>query len=102
MQSSTASCSMPISRLLAIGLEGALPGVSNLVERSASVEEIAGVISEIYSDLEQLFIQQDMRLRNLNVEPDSRLADLDLLDRRSLKEQLQDFRARFSFEPLRT
>jgi UDP-glucose 4-epimerase len=88
--------------LLAIGLEGALPGVSNLVERSASVEEIAGVISEIYSDLEQLFIQQDMRLRNLNVEPDSRLADLDLLDRRSLKEQLQDFRARFSFEPLRT
>jgi len=88
--------------LLAVGLEGALPGISNVVERQASVEQIATEISGLYPDLELLYIQQDMRLRNLNVEPDPRLAALDLMDRRGLGEQLRDFRARFAFEPIRS
>ena len=88
--------------LLAVGLQGALPGVSNVVERSASVEEIATEIAALYPDLELLYIQQDMRLRNLRVAPDPRLNALDLMDRRSIGEQLRDFRGRFAFEPCRT
>lgn len=85
--------------LMACGLEGALPGVSNLVERQASVQEIAETLSQIYPGIELLYIQQDMRLRNLNVEPDPRLAELDLVDDLPLLEQLKTFRKRFAFEP---
>jgi UDP-glucose 4-epimerase len=88
--------------LLAVGLEGALPGVSNIVERRASVEQVAAEISKLYPELELLYIQQDMRLRNLNVESDPQLDALDLMDRRGLGEQLRDFRTRFAFEPIRS
>lgn len=87
--------------LLAAGLEGALPGVSNVVERRASIEEIASQVADVYSGLELLYIQQDMRLRNLYVEPDPRLDELSVLDTRSLGEQLQEFRRHFAFEPQR-
>ena len=72
------------------------------MERSVSIEDIAQAVSELYPRLETLYIQQDMRLRNLVVENDPRLDQLDLLDRRTLGEQLQDFRGRFAFEPCRS
>ena len=87
--------------LLAAGLEGALSGVSNVVERRAAVEEIAREVADVYPGLELLYIQQDMRLRNLYVDPDPRLANLEVLDTRSLGEQLQEFRHHFAFEPQR-
>jgi UDP-glucose 4-epimerase len=87
--------------LLAAGLEGALSGVSNVVERRAAVEEIAREVADVYPGLELLYIQQDMRLRNLYVDPDPRLANLEALDTRSLGEQLQEFRHHFAFEPQR-
>ena len=83
-------------------MDGQLNGTSNIVERSASIEDIAHAVAELYPGLETLYIQQDMRLRNLVVEPDPRLDELDLLDRRSLGEQLKDFRGRFAFEPCRS
>lgn len=85
--------------LEACGLEGALEGVSNVVERQASVQDIADTIAQIYPGIELLFIQQDMRLRNLHVESDPRLAPLGLVDPRSLVEQLKEFRKCFAFEP---
>ena len=91
-----------VACLLAIGLDGELEGYSNIVERSVSIEDIAQAVSELYPRLETLYIQQDMRLRNLVVENDPRLDQLDLLDRRTLGEQLQDFRGRFAFEPCRS
>ncbi len=87
--------------LLAVGMDGALPGVSNLVERSATVEDIATEISKLYPSLELLYIQQDMRLRNLMVAPDPRVDALSVLDTRALAEQLSDLRTRFAFEPVR-
>ena len=87
--------------LLSVGLEGSLPGISNVVERRASVDEIAREVADVYPGLEQLYIQQDMRLRNLYVEPDPRLAELGVMDSRALGEQLRDFRSQFAFEPLR-
>ena len=85
--------------LEACGLEGALQGASNVVERQASVQEIAETIGQIYPGIELLYIQQDMRLRNLHVEPDPRLAELDVVDSRALIEQLKEFRKSFAFEP---
>lgn len=87
--------------LLSIGLDGAFSGTSNLVERSGTVEEIANTISEIYPNVETLYIQQDMRLRNLMVESDPRLKESGLLDTRPLEVQLQEFRRQFAFEPVR-
>jgi len=87
--------------LSAIGLDGQLPGVSNVVERNATVQDIADVLQELYPDLEMLYIQQDMRLRNLMVEPDPRLAATQLLQDAPLREQLEVFRGQFAFEPQR-
>jgi len=85
--------------LLAAGQEGALPGVCNAVERNVTVNDLTGVIRELYPELELRYIQQDTRLRNLVVEPEPRLGPW--LDGRSLGDQLREFRSRFAFEPLR-
>ena len=88
--------------LSAIGLQGELAGVSNVVERNATVQDIADVLQQLYPNLEMLYIQQDMRLRNLMVEPDGRLAEKQLLQDTSLHEQLAAFRSQFAFEPQRS
>ena len=66
--------------LVAMGMRGVMPGLSNVVERTVTVEELAGTIQKVYPDLELVYVNQDTRLRNLLVEPDARLAELGLLE----------------------
>lgn len=80
-------------------LEAALgplpPGTYDLVERNLSILDVARHIQGLYPDVERIFVNQDVALRDLRVEPDARLADL--LDGRSFDDQLSAVRDRFSF-----
>lgn len=75
------------------------PGVHDLVERNLSVLEISSHLQDLYPDLEMLFLQQDITLRNLVIRPDEALAGL--FEVGDFAEQLRDFKAHFSFDPLR-
>jgi hypothetical protein len=84
-----------VVRTLLASLDG-LPGSTyDLVERNLSILEIAHQVQGLYPDLELLFIQQDVPLRDLRVRPDPRLEGV--LERRSFESQLRALRDRFSF-----
>lgn len=86
-----------VARALMLGLTGELPpGVSHLVERNLSVQEIASVVLELEPATELLTIRQHQRLHDLVVAPDPRLPAR-VYDQRSLAAQLDDFRRRFAF-----
>ncbi len=75
----------------------ALVGTHNLVEHNFSVNEIVGVVKELYPELEMIFINHNMKLRELQVDPNegnvipvSEGTDL-------LKTRLESFKASFSF-----
>ena len=83
--------------LVSCGMGEVDPGTYDLVERNLSVLDIAGAVNDLYDDLEMIFLQQDLHLRDLRVKRDPRLAHL--LDGRSFEEQLAEFKARFAFLP---
>lgn len=86
-----------VARALMLGLTGELPpGVSHLVERNLSVQEIASVVLELEPATELLTIRQHQRLHDLVVAPDPRL-HARVYDQRGLAAQLDDFRRRFAF-----
>jgi UDP-glucose 4-epimerase len=90
-----------VARALMLGLRGELPpGVSHLVERNLSVQEIASVVLELEPATELLTIRQHQRLHDLVVAPDPRLPAR-VYDQRSLAAQLDDFRRRFAFTAAR-
>jgi UDP-glucose 4-epimerase len=86
-----------VARTLANAPERLPSGTYNLVEQNLSILEITSHIQELYPDLEMLFIQQDVELRDLRVRPDPRLDALGLFDGRSFDDQLKEFQQHFSF-----
>jgi UDP-glucose 4-epimerase len=86
-----------VTRALTSAPEVIPPGTYNLVERNLSILEVTSHVQDLYPDLEMLFIQQDVKLRDLRVRPDPRLVKLSLFDGRSFDDQLLDFRQHFSF-----
>ncbi|QCK15034.1 NAD-dependent epimerase/dehydratase family protein [Mangrovivirga cuniculi] len=73
-------------------------GTYNVVDRNLSVLDLVDVMKEIYPELEYLFINQHLKLRELRVSQDSALrSQIDYTNERSLKDELLDFKERFSF-----
>ncbi|MCX2744313.1 NAD-dependent epimerase/dehydratase family protein [Mangrovivirga sp. M17] len=73
-------------------------GIYNVVDRNLSVLDLVDVVKEIYPELEYLFINQHLKLRELRVAQDSALrSQIDYENSRSLKDELLDFKDRFSF-----
>ncbi|NMM50474.1 NAD-dependent epimerase/dehydratase family protein [Marinigracilibium pacificum] len=73
-------------------------GTYNVVDRNLSVLDLVDVVKEIYPDLEYLFINQHLTLRELRVSSESSLRNhIDYTNNRSLREELIDFKDRFSF-----
>ena len=90
-----------VARALCRSLTGELPpGVSHLVEHNLSVNEIASAVLALEPATELLSIRQHQRLHDLVVAPDPRLPDA-IYDRRSLGEQLAEFRRCFAFTAAR-
>jgi UDP-glucose 4-epimerase len=73
-------------------------GVFNVVDKNIQILEIVDVLKEIYPSLEFIFINQHLDLRQMHVDPASRLRQfIDYKNPHSLLQELQDFKSRFSF-----
>ncbi|WP_420575556.1 NAD-dependent epimerase/dehydratase family protein [Ekhidna sp.] len=73
-------------------------GTYNLVDKNLQILDLVDVLKEIYPTLEFLFTNQHMNLRELKINPDSKLFDhIDQFQSRELKEELEEFKSRFAF-----
>lgn len=73
-------------------------GIYNVVDRNLQVLDVVDVLQEIFPDLEFTFVNQHLNLRQMKVSPESHLRDyVDFFNTRSLKDELVDFKSRFSF-----
>jgi len=88
------------TRVFMAALLGGIPSDTyHLVERNLSILEVTDVLGAVYPGVEMLFIEQDMRLRNLLLGPDPRLAELAVFEPGDFEGQLGEFASRFSFVP---
>lgn len=73
-------------------------GTYNLVERSIRVFDIVDYLKQLIPELEFIFINQHLKLHELNVKPNTLVNEmLGIGNPKSLKEELQEFLSRFSF-----
>ena len=73
-------------------------GTYNLVDKNLQILDLIDVLKEIYPDLEFLFSNQHMNLRELIISPESRLFDqIDKFSDTELKSELLEFKERFAF-----
>ncbi len=87
-----------VVKLMCNLLHNELPSdIYNLVDKNLSVLEIAGCIKELYPNLEIIFINQHLMLRELKIKKDLRLNHLITLPDKELKEELYSFKEHFAF-----
>jgi UDP-glucose 4-epimerase len=72
-------------------------GTYNLVNKNLSILEIAGVIKELYLNLEMIFINQHLMMREMKVKPDERLIPVITSPDLSFKDELISFKEKFAF-----
>jgi UDP-glucose 4-epimerase len=73
-------------------------GTYNLVERNIKIIDLLDVLKELVPSLEFLFINQHLRLHELHVKPNPVVNEvLGISSPRSLKDELEEFIAKFSF-----
>ncbi|SKC82856.1 NAD-dependent epimerase/dehydratase family protein [Ohtaekwangia koreensis] len=84
-----------LANLLTAPLEN---GTYNLVDRNLKVIDILDVLKELIPPLEFIFINQHLRLHELNVKVNQQVNDiLGIVNNRPLKEELEEFLSKFSY-----
>jgi UDP-glucose 4-epimerase len=88
-----------VAKALSNLLTADLPSdVYNIVDKNVTVLEILDALKELIPDLEFIFINQHLRLHELNVKVNPLITDLlKIRNKRTLKEDLQEFLSKFSF-----
>ena len=88
-----------LAKALANLIRSELPnGTYNLVERNIKIIDLLDVLKELIPGLEFLFINQHLRLHELHVKPNPMVNEVLGINRpRSLKDELEEFIAKFSF-----
>ena len=76
---------------------GLSPGIYNLTDKNLSIFGIANTIKEIYPHMEMIFVNQHLVMREIKVEKDPRIQPLQNLHFISVKEELINFKNKFSF-----
>jgi UDP-glucose 4-epimerase len=71
-----------VDRLVEHLSESKPSSTSNLVEHNFSIKNIAEVLLKLYPDLEMIFINNNMKLRELMVKAENEAADLKVLENR--------------------
>jgi len=72
--------------------------VYNIVDKNVTVLEILDILKELIPDLEFIFINQHLRLHELNVKVNPLITDLlKIRNNRTLRDELQEFLTKFSF-----
>lgn len=73
-------------------------GIYNVVDKNLQILDIVDILKEIYSELEFIFINQHLDLRQMQVDRNSALRKyIDFENQLSVKDELLDFKKRFSF-----
>jgi|TARA_B110000495_G_scaffold197049_1_gene206739 UDP-glucose 4-epimerase len=73
-------------------------GTYNLVDKNLQILDILDVLKELYPDLEFIYANQHMKLRELNVSLDSKIFDyVNGFPSTSLSDELQLFKSQFAF-----
>ncbi|MEY3415897.1 MAG: hypothetical protein RL711_1066 [Bacteroidota bacterium] len=75
-------------------------GVYNLSDKNIEILDIVDVLKEIYPSLEFIFINQHLSMRDLRVSPESKLRQYFTLPETSLKDELENFKTKFSFNTM--
>lgn len=70
--------------------------IYNLVRHNRSINDIILALREVYPDLEMIFMNQHMKMRELKVRPDARLEGL-MLPEKDLVEELRAIASGFAF-----
>jgi len=86
-----------LSQIIGSGEVGS--GTYNLVDKNLSVIELANTMKEIYTGLEMIFVQQDLRLKNIIVEREGALSKVGYIPKTDLLAELEEFKNRFAFHP---
>ncbi len=73
-------------------------GTYNLVDKNLQILDLVDTVKEIYPELEFLFTNQHMNLRELRVNPESKLfSQIEKFPNTDLKKELLEFKERFAF-----
>ncbi len=72
-------------------------GVYDLVEDNLTINHIANTFKTLYSDLESISINQQLKMRELKVKPNIKINALTNISTRTLLEVLTTFKKEFSF-----
>lgn len=87
-----------IKALIGCLLHDVPSGVYNVVDKNLQILDIVEVLKEIYPELEFIFINQHLNLRKMMIDRNSDLRKyIDFENEHSVKEELLDFKNRFSF-----
>lgn len=88
-----------VAKALSNLLTADLPSdVYNIVDKNLTVLDILDVLKELMPDLEFIFINQHLRLHELNVKVNPLITDtLGIRNNRTLKDEMSEFLAKFSF-----
>jgi UDP-glucose 4-epimerase len=74
------------------------PATYNLVDKNLSVLDLVDAFKSIYPDLEFIFINQHLQLREMKIaEPEKLRTVLPFQDDRTLNDELMEFKSAFSF-----
>ncbi len=73
-------------------------GTYNLVDKNLPVLELAHIIKEIYPELDMIFIQQDLDLKNIRVDTKTKLSAYKLFDDTDIIDELREFKDHFAFK----
>lgn len=91
-----------VDALVAINKIEVQPDIYNLVDKTLEVLDIVDVLKELYPDVEFIFINQHLELRELKVNSQSKLSKYYKMPDSDFKQELQEFKEKFAFSSLTT
>ena len=74
-------------------------GIHHLTDKNLQILDIVDVLKELYPEMEFMFINQHLDMRDLKVEAHTQLSSLYTLPQSDLKTELTKFQSQFGFTP---
>ncbi|MFH1322170.1 MAG: NAD-dependent epimerase/dehydratase [Bacteroidota bacterium] len=86
-----------LSKLLDLDISS---GTYNLADKNFSILELAHIMKKIYPELEMIFILQNLNLKNIKVDTNTKLSSYNLYKTTDIQDELTDFKNHFAFNPM--
>ncbi|MBP7496932.1 MAG: NAD-dependent epimerase/dehydratase family protein [Bacteroidales bacterium] len=72
-------------------------GIYNAVDINLSINQIAETLKDVFPGLEMIFINQHLNINKIQVLPDTRIQNIATYPQKTFKDELIDFKNKFSF-----